>query len=171
MLMAFSTSPADSTSAARQSLKPAPVRSRNSFTRCAGICVAGCCVLILFSLSPMRISWARPVVRLDAPICKTARRLGCVAAPGLLKSYASAICLSGFLVGRNGCLRRLGGFRSLQRDFAFDEIAFLFFVLLVRAGVDVLDAFDQRLVRSGLLVGDLGLLVKVMTFQHGFRNF
>src|SRR5260370_17475733 len=49
MLMAFSMSPADSTSAARQSLKPAPVRSRNSLTRCAGICMAGCCVLIFFS--------------------------------------------------------------------------------------------------------------------------
>src|SRR5260370_1144621 len=33
MLMAFSTSPAASTSAARQSLKPAPARSRNSFTQ------------------------------------------------------------------------------------------------------------------------------------------
>jgi hypothetical protein len=40
-------SPADSTNAARQSLNPAPVRSRNSFTRFAGICIADGCVLIL----------------------------------------------------------------------------------------------------------------------------
>src|SRR5882724_10137251 len=46
--MAFSIAPLASTSAARQSLNPAPVLSRNSFTRCAGICIAGCCVLILF---------------------------------------------------------------------------------------------------------------------------
>src|SRR5882762_6866778 len=33
----------------RESLKPAPVRSSNSLTRCAGICMACCCVLIFFS--------------------------------------------------------------------------------------------------------------------------
>src|SRR5579872_6822954 len=41
----------DSTSAARQSAKPAPVRSRSSFTRFAGICMACGCVLILFFYS------------------------------------------------------------------------------------------------------------------------
>ena len=48
--MAFSMTPFASTGAARQSAKPALVLSRNSFTSCAGICTAGCCVLILFSL-------------------------------------------------------------------------------------------------------------------------
>src|SRR5690349_12268083 len=45
--MAFSMIPLASISAARQSLNPALVRSRNSFTSWAGICTAGCCVLIL----------------------------------------------------------------------------------------------------------------------------
>src|SRR5258708_12400239 len=54
--MAFSMSPPASTSAARQSAKPALVRSRNSLTSWAGICTAGCCVLILFSLCCLAIS-------------------------------------------------------------------------------------------------------------------
>src|SRR6266853_381559 len=54
--MAFSMSPPASTSAARQSAKPALVRSRNSLTSWAGICTAGCCVLILFSLCCLEIS-------------------------------------------------------------------------------------------------------------------
>src|SRR5690349_643666 len=47
--MAFSMSPLASIRAARQSLNPALVRSRNSFTSWAGICTAGCCVLVLLS--------------------------------------------------------------------------------------------------------------------------
>src|SRR5579872_4707071 len=72
--MAFSIMPFASTSAARQSLKPAPVLSRSSFTRCAGICIAGCCVLILFlsansecqylhkclQKGPLRAAWSGP---------------------------------------------------------------------------------------------------------------
>src|ERR1700741_5489283 len=48
--MALFISPAASTKAARQSLKPALVRSRNSFTSLAGISMAAFGVLILSSL-------------------------------------------------------------------------------------------------------------------------
>src|ERR1700730_9825432 len=52
--MAFSMSPSASISAARQSAKPALVRSRNSFTSCAGILLllgVGCVLIrALFSL-------------------------------------------------------------------------------------------------------------------------
>src|SRR5262249_39468957 len=67
------------------------------------------------------------------------------------------------------CLRvvgRYGGFRGDGRGFfgAFDEIAFLLFVLFVGAGVHVFDAVGQSLVRGGFLFADLGLLVVVLAF-------
>src|SRR6266849_4821104 len=126
MLMAFSTSPAASTSAARQSLKPAPVRSRNSFTRCAGICIADCCVLILF--------FSLACANLLIALCTGVRCAYLQSGPaprsdlsaGPFEIYASAVCLPGFLVRRDGCLRR---FRRFRRHFAFDKIAFLLLVL------------------------------------------
>src|SRR5258708_20564849 len=97
-------------------------------------------------------------------------------APGLYYSagpseiYARAIWLPGFRMGRNSGCRGFGCLRRFRRDFAFDKIAFLFLVLLVRAGVDILDAFHQSLVRRGLLIRYLRLLIYVVAFQHGFRN-
>src|SRR5215468_11869940 len=74
--------------------------------------------------------------------------------------------LPGFLVGRNG------GFGGLDELLgAFDEIAFLLFVLFVGAGVHVVRAgFDNRLVGGRLLVGNLGLLVERAAFGNGVGN-
>src|SRR5260370_6096816 len=130
-------------------------------------------LVVVYSFSFLSWFWnlfTAALVRFDACVCKMARGMGCAIALGLLKSYASAICLPGFLVGRNGCFCGLESFRRFGGHFAFDEIAFLLLVLLVGAGVDVLDAFHQNLVGSGLLVGDLRLLIEVVAFQDGCRN-
>jgi len=81
------------------------------------------CTHFLFFLGS-GISLPRLLVRFDACVCKMAGAWLCHSA-GLLKSYASAICLPGFLVGRNGCFRRLESLRRFRGHFAFNEIAFL----------------------------------------------
>src|SRR5229473_8550753 len=109
MAIAFSMSAPASTSAARQSLKPALVRSRNSFTSLAGISIAVCCVLILFSLlflfADLNFLIQCPCLQNGPPRCA---RSGPQAFP------TRADYLLPFLIRRNG---RLGSFcRDFRRD-------------------------------------------------------
>src|SRR5258707_2691375 len=167
--MAFSMSPSASTSAARQSLNPALVRSRNSFTSLAGISMAVFGVLILFisgfvstNPEPLFISF---VISLYTTACKTARSKSPRNGPGY---FSTRRLLSGFDVFRRN--RSFYRHRDLFRGW-FHEIAFLLFVLFVSAGVHVLDAIGQCLIRSGLLFANLRLLVSGFAFRHRFRNF
>src|SRR5260370_17475732 len=103
-------------------------------------------LVVVYSFSFLSWFWnlfTAALVRFDAYVCKMARRMGCAIAPGLLKSYASAICLPGFLVGRNGCFRRLESFRRFRGHFPFDEISFLLLLLLLPPHPTFLDAFHQ----------------------------
>src|ERR1700747_2231142 len=114
MSIARSTSPPASTKALRQSLKPAPVRSRNSLTRCAG--TLNCSGFVAISANPqmmVRFGWineARPVL---------AEQLG----------FGLAFRLNG--------LFGLGRFRRPR------ETAFLFLVRLIGAGVHVFHILDD----------------------------
>src|SRR5215470_16860272 len=156
--MAFSMSPLASTRAARQSLNPAFVRSRNSFTSWAGICTAGCCVLILLSYLDLV-----KVVLQASNFCRTARPRAFRGGP---LEFPTLVLLGAFFVGRHS------GFRAFRLRFrsAFDEVAFLLFVLFVGAGVHVLDAFDDGLVFGGLLLRYLRLLIGIPPFGNGIRN-
>src|SRR6266566_3962928 len=157
MAIAFSMSAPASTSAARQSLKPALVRSRNSFTSCAGICVACCCVLIPFFLfALLRFLASRHCLQNGPP--RAVRG-------GPRKFPTHPACLAFFLVRRNRCLRSFG-----QRLGAFHKVAFLLFVLLVSARIHVLHAFDQRLILRRFLIRHLRLLVSVVALEYGIRN-
>src|SRR5438270_4256402 len=161
--MAFSMSPLASIRAARQSLKPALVRSRNSFTSWAGICTAGCCVLILLSL-------LIKIVLHASTSCRTARpraiRGGPLDFPPPRSLPAAGRFLAFFFV------RRHGGFRACRQRFrTLHVVAFLLLVLFVRAGVHVLDTLDQRLIYRGLLLRHLRLLVSVSSFRYGIRDF
>jgi len=164
--MAFSMSPLASTSAGAAIRETAFVLSRSSFTSCAGICTAGCCVLILFSLlligNFLLSSFAYKTARTDL--------LGAAS-----QISTRAIALAFFLVvGRNGGFRRLGGL-DWRFDNALYEVAFLLFVLFVRAGIDVLDAVHQRLVFRGFLFRHLRLPTRdlllgpwtVLAIMHG----
>src|SRR5260370_4588139 len=103
--MAFSITPFASTSAARQSAKPAPVRSRSSLTSFAGISIAVGCVLILFfSLLIGNFSFGA-LSHKNGPH-RFARR-------GPHKIPPAQIALAFFLVvGRNSGFRRLRGVRG-----------------------------------------------------------
>src|SRR5262249_45063977 len=159
--IAFSRSPCASISAARQSLKPALVRSRNSLTSLAGISMAVFGVLILFSLSFSRLSlrifrYSKGCLQ-KRPAANASRRGGNFFLP---RAY-----LARLLVRRNG---RFGfGIECLR---AFHEVAFLLFVPLVRAGVDVFAAFCNRLIRGGFRFAHLRLRVGVAPFNHRFGN-
>src|SRR5579864_1347088 len=109
MSMARSTSPPPSTRALRQSLKPAPVRSRNSLTRCAG--TLDCSGFVVISANPqmrVRIGWINEA---------------------RLKLAAQ----SGF-----GLAFRRNGLPGIAQFRCFHKIAFLLFVSLVGAGIHIL---------------------------------
>src|SRR5882672_8361497 len=119
------------------------------------LCTHPFSLLFLFADLSFLIQW--PCLQNRPPRCA---RSGPQAFP------TRADCLLPFLIRRDG---RLGGFR---RDFRwdFDEVAFLFLVLLVSAGVHVLHAVYQSLVLRRFLFGHLRLLVRVVAFEHGIRN-
>src|SRR5437867_10929981 len=139
--MAFSMFPLASTSAARQSLKPAPVRSRSSFTSFAGISMPVCCVLILFLFALLK-SLFRSRDLQNGPL-RAVRS-------GPHKISTRAVCLALFVVGRNSGFGSLGRLNGSFHN-ALHEVAFLFLVLFVRTRIDVLDAVHQRLIFGGFL--------------------
>src|SRR5690242_18064346 len=160
--MAFSVSSLASIRAARQSLNPALVRSRNSFTSWAGICTAGCCVLILLSYldfvdlvlqNPLLGQFSQFFTERPAP-----------SRPGRATGISHPGSLALFFVRRHG---GLGAFYLRFR--AFHEVAFLLLVLFVRAGIHILDTFDERLIFGRLLLRYLRLLVGVSPFGYGIR--
>src|SRR5258708_12204046 len=93
---------------------------------------------------------------------------------GLHQIPTHTVLLGGFLVRRDqrfrGPTRLRGRFQGRRDIRAFDEVAFLLFVLLVRARVHVLDAFHERLVLGRLLFTDLPLLVSIVAFHHRLPN-
>src|SRR5690348_6582023 len=136
--MAFSMSPPASMRAARQSLNPALVRSRNSFTSWAGICTAGCCVLILLSyLDLVKVVLRSMHFLQNGPPPNLPGRATGISHPRSLPAAGSSLA---YLFVRRHC-----SFRAFRRRFgrALHEVAFLLFVLFVRAGVHVFDTFDQ----------------------------
>src|ERR1017187_7884385 len=147
--MACSMSPAASTKAARQSAKPAPVRSRSSFTSCAGgplfpgSGAVAMGALNSFSFDFNRSGSARPGV--------------CAAARELFRR--------GFFVAR---YRGRDFFRD--NGLAFDEIAFLLFVFFVRARVHVFRPFFAARAFGCLLIGDLGLLEGLAARENRIGN-
>src|ERR1700739_461885 len=111
-------SPAVSTSAARQSLKPAFVSSLSSLTSLAGISITGFEVLILFSFS---LSGFRPY-----KLLQKWPGVDFAFSTGPTEGLSLAPLLAGFLVGRNS-----GSGRFDEGFGALDEVAFLLLVLLV----------------------------------------
>src|SRR5260370_28036956 len=103
----------------------------------------------------IRISWRLPAASLQTAIpchyLQNGPALGLDSSAGPVEIVASAVCLPGSLVRRDGCLRGFGCLRRFRRNFAFAEIAFLLFVLLVRPAVHVLDSFHPRLIRLSIL--------------------
>src|SRR5215472_8637156 len=123
---------AASTRAARQSLKPALVSSRSSFTSLAGISMTGFEVLILFFSSILFLEIAFTGSYKNGPVGRASRHRG------------------------------NGGFRGFDEGFrALDKVTFLLLVLLVGAGVHIVrSGLDGCLIGGHLLVGNLGLLVE-----------
>src|ERR1700735_3692963 len=162
MLMACSTSPPPSTSASRQAVKPAPVRSRSSFTCCADTFGFPSAVAINVLSSFYEISLEQSGAtnwtgRLE--VCPEQIVLrGCNGSSRLAMLY--------FVLGRH---RRSRFVRHSIDRLAFHEIAFLLLVHFVGAGVHVVDRVFARPVHR-FLVGDLRLLVRLMPDDHRVRN-
>src|SRR5437588_2526853 len=141
--MARSTSPLASASALRQSLKPAPVRSRNSLTNCAG--TLNCSGFVAISANPQTIikfGWMNE-----------ARH-----EPAAQSGFGLAFRLNG--------LFGIGKFRRLHK------IAFLLFVSLIGAGVDIFDVLHDfgAFGSFHLFACELGLLKGSTTLDNGIGN-
>src|SRR3989454_9364047 len=142
--MAFSMSPPASSSAARQSLKPAPVRSRSSLTSCAGMLICSGFVLMAGAGS----------FCLDSVPGLLARLVGCVFcrdSPGIARFFLfhffrRIVSRGKTAKGKSGALPArvleelalfflFGGHDRLGRLLPLHKCAFLPFVGLLRAGV------------------------------------
>src|SRR5438105_5518974 len=165
--MAFSISPPASIKAARQSLNPALVRSRNSFTSFAGISMAVFGVLILVSLSEvyLLLNMISLIAAHYLLCCKTARSKLPWNGPWFIP--ARRLLLGFFVVGRNSRFRR----RSSFIGCGFDEGPFLLLILFVGAGIHVFHTIRQSLIRGGFMLADLRLFVSGFAFRARFGNF
>src|SRR2546426_1201060 len=140
-------SPPASSSAARQSLKPALVRSRNSLTSCAGMLICSGFVLMAgagsFCLDSVPGLRARPVG------CVFCRDLPGVARFFLFHFFRRIVSRGKAAKGKSGALPArvpeelalfflFGGHDRLGRRLALHQVALLLFVCPVTAGVHAL---------------------------------
>src|SRR5260370_38310121 len=170
--MAFSMSPPVSSSAARQSLKPALVRSRSSLTSCAGMLVCSGFVLMAaagsFCLDSVPGLLARPV---DCVFC---RDLPGIARFFLFHFFRRIVSRGKIAKGKSGVLParvleelallflfggrdRLGKGFGLGRGLALPKTALLRFVRPVSPCVPLLDKLGHlRAVLGGRFFRQLG---------------
>src|ERR1700678_219445 len=165
MLMACSTSPPPSTSASRHAVKPAPVRSRSSFTCCADTfgfpSAVAMVVLNSFFLKSVQNNQEQRIGQIHQK-------------PAQSRSSSEVAVATSRLAMLNFVFRRHRSRRGFIRNriyrLAFHEVAFLLLVHFVGAGIDVIHGVFASSIR-GFLIGDLRLLVRLVSDNHGVGNF